>query len=169
VLEVGIGNGIVCDALGNLGFSVTTLDIDPALRPTVVGSVTKMPFPAASFDFLLVAEVLEHLPFEDFSRALSEIHRVTARYAYVTLPHAGAVFLDVCELPLLPHLQLFFKLPFFWSRHVFNGEHYWELGKRGYSVRRIRREILRAGFHIVKSGIYSQDPAHYYFLLTKHE
>ena len=116
---------------------------------------------------VLAAEVLEHLPFEDFKTAIGEVHRVTERFAYITLPHAGAVFLLIKKLPLFPRFRVFFKLPFFWREHIFNGEHYWELGKKGFPVRRVRGEILRTGFRIIKSGIDAQDSAHYFFLLDK--
>lgn len=167
VLEIGIGNGIVRDALRALGVAVTTVDIDPQLRPDIVGSVTALPCQENSFDLVIAAEVLEHIPYEELAGALSEIRRVTRRYAYITLPHAGAVIDMTLKLPLLPRISIFAKIPFFWKRHIFNGEHYWELGKRGFAVSRITQSMRAAGFSVVSSGQDRLDPAHYYFLLQK--
>ena len=168
ILEIGIGNGIVRDALRNLGFAVTTVDIDSELSPDHVASVSALPFPNDSFDAVLAAEILEHIPFEDFSKALAEIHRVARRYVYITLPHAGAVFSLNVKMPLLPRLILFFKIPFFWKQHIFNGEHYWELGKRNFPVSRIKTAIKKAVFNIREAGIDPADPAHYFFSLIKY-
>ncbi|MBI2097078.1 MAG: class I SAM-dependent methyltransferase [Candidatus Sungbacteria bacterium] len=168
VLEIGVGNGIVRDALKNLGYQVTALDIDAELRPDIAASVVRMPISENAFDVVLAAEVLEHLPFTELDEALGEIWRVTKRHVYITLPHAGAVIDVSIKLPLLPRFRLFFKVPFFWKRHIFNGEHYWELGKKGFPVSRVKTAIKRAGFVISKAGIDPADPAHYFFSLIKH-
>ena len=47
----------------------TTLDISEGLQPDYVGSVTSMPFDDNSFELVICAQVLEHLPFDDFSVA----------------------------------------------------------------------------------------------------
>lgn len=167
VLEVGPGNRSVTDALKKRGISVTTFDIAKDLDPDFVGSVTQMPFGQNLFDVVLAAEVLEHLPHKDFPTALSEIFRVTKRFAIITLPHAGYVFSFGFKFPLSKYINFIWKLPFFWKIHDFNGEHYWELGKRGYSVRRIKKEIVRQGFSIRQARLRADDPAHYLFLLEK--
>lgn len=165
VLEIGIGNGIVRDALRNLGFRVTTLDIDPKLSPDLVGDVSDLSNFEESFDFVLCAEVLEHLPYDRLMPSLTGIRKIAKRWAFITLPHAGMVFHFEEKLPLLPRIVLFFKVPLFWRRHLFNGEHYWELGKRGYSRKSVRALAEAAGFRIVQDGIDPYDPAHYWMLL----
>lgn len=167
ILEIGVGNRLVYDTLKKLGLQVTSIDIDPELMPDVAGSATDLPFGDRTFDFLLCAEVLEHLPWESLRQALREIHRVTRRHALITLPHSGYVFSLSFKIPLLRHTTFFFKIPHFWKRHVFNGEHYWELGKKSYSVARVIREFENTGFAIQDLSIRSEDPAHCHFLLRK--
>jgi len=166
VLEIGLGEGVVTDRLCKEGMAVTTCDIDARLHPDVVGSITALPFPDHSFDTVLAVEVLEHIRFEDTSQALGEIRRVARRYAVIGLPHAGYTFALEFKLPLLPRIQRLFKIPFFWKEHLFNGEHYWELGKKGYPVRRFLRVAERAGLTLVKKQKFSDDPAHRYFLFS---
>jgi SAM-dependent methyltransferase len=86
VLEVGPGAGLVTDWLRRSGIEVITLDLDPALEPDVQGSVTKLPFEDGSFDVVLCCEVLEHLPFDDSRRAMSEIARVSHKAAVISVP-----------------------------------------------------------------------------------
>jgi SAM-dependent methyltransferase len=167
VLEIGPGNKSVTNALRKAGVEVTAVDIASDLQPDVIASVLELPFAKNSFDVVLCAEVLEHLPFGEFSKALIEIHRISGRFAIVSLPHAGYVFSLEFKIPLLRKIELIWKLPFFWKIHVFNGEHHWELGKRGYPVRRIKQIIVANGFGIRESGLHTDDPAHYFFVLEK--
>lgn len=73
VLEVGIGNGFVSKYLKERGINITTLDFDRKLNPDTVGSVLDIPLEDNSFDIVACYEVLEHLPFENFNKALAEI------------------------------------------------------------------------------------------------
>ena len=59
LLEVGVGNGIVAELFQRMGTRVTTIDIDEALKPDQVASVTAIPYPDNAFDGALCAEVLE--------------------------------------------------------------------------------------------------------------
>lgn len=167
VLEIGAGSGVVTDALRKIGVTVTTLDIDVSLHPDVVGSVTAIPLPDASADVVLAAEILEHIPFNEFPRALGEMHRVSRRYAYITLPYPGYTFSFTGKIPLFPRFSFIFKIPFFWKHKTSTPEHYWELRLRGFPLWRIIKEIDRAGFKVVRKAVYPDDPAHYHFLLEK--
>lgn len=165
VLEIGPGNKIVTDSLRKEGVLVTTLDIDKKLNPDVVGSVSDLPFEDKSFDVVLCSEVLEHLPHDLFRKSLSEIRRVARRNAVLCLPNAGAIFLLFWKVPLFKYNIIFFKLPFFWKKHRFNGEHYWETGKKGFQISAIKKELRLAGFKILKVKIFHDDPAHCFFIL----
>ena len=167
VFEIGVGNRVVSDTLNKFCKSVTTLDIAFELKPDIVGLATEIPFKDNSFDGVLAAEVLEHLPWTTLSLALGENTRVAKKYAVITLPHSGYTFALVFKFPLIQRKWLF-KIPHFWKRHVFNGEHYWELGKKGYSVSRVRSEFMKAGLCILHEGYSPDDPGHYRFVLEKH-
>jgi SAM-dependent methyltransferase len=86
VLEVGPGSGLVTGWLRHAGVQTTTVDVDSSVAPDVIGSVTDLPFDAQSFDVVLCAEVLEHLPWEDAEHALRELRRVARGGAVVSVP-----------------------------------------------------------------------------------
>ena len=165
VLEVGVGEGVVATTLRGSGVTVTTVDVAADLNPDVIASITKLPFGDHSFDTVLAAEVLEHISFEDVPTALRELARV-GKWVVISLPHPGYVFSFVCKLPMLPTIEIFFQIPFLWQHHTFNGEHYWELGKRGYSVRRFITVARDAGLHLDRYARYADDPGHRYFIFS---
>lgn len=164
LLEVGVGEGVVARELRKSDVEVTTVDIAEDLHPDVVGSVTALPFPDKHFDAVLAAEILEHIIFDDVASALKEIARVSRRYAVISLPHPGYIFSVGYKVPLLPRIDLFAQLPFFWKEHHFNGEHYWELGKKSYPVSRFVELAAAAGFELVASEKYPDDLAHRFFV-----
>lgn len=168
ILEIGIGNKTVAHYLKDQGVEVTTLDINESLKPDIIASVEKMPLMDNSFDAVLAAEILEHLPFEKFEICLKEIKRVTKKYAVISLPHWGWTFYLILKIPLLKKIQFFAKISGILSHH-FNGEHYWEMGKRGYPLSKIKKEITRSGFRILKDFITPDSPYHHFFVLEKNK
>ena len=86
VLEIGIGNGFASKYLKERSVNVITLDIDRRLNPDIEGSVLNIPIADESFDVVVCYELLEHLPYESFYKALSEIFRVSNSYATLSLP-----------------------------------------------------------------------------------
>ncbi len=169
LLEIGPGDHTVSDTLEKRGIAVTTADIAKDLFPKVIASVTDLPFGEDSFDAVLAAEVLEHIGFEDVPRALREMRRVTKRFLFIGLPHAGIVFSCGFKLPLFRRFDCIWKLPFFWKKHRFQGEHHWELGKRGYGISRIRKLFVEQGFVVRAARLHADDPAHYFFILEKRQ
>ena len=168
VLEVGPGEGIVTDNLRKDGVRVVTCDIAEDLHPDVVGSITALPFVDGEFELALAAEVLEHIRFEDVPQALKELARASTKHVVVSLPHPGWVFSLTLKLPLLPYFNIFFQIPFFWREHQFNGEHYWELGKKGYPTKRFVAAANEAGLKLVRTQKHIDDPVHRLFVFRKH-
>ena len=166
VLIIGKGNGLVSEYLKLAGIKIVVLDIDETLKPNVIASVLKMPFVDNEFDAVLCAQVLEHLLYEDFASAILEIKRVAKSGAVISLPHFGPAIRFLLKLPLLPEIKLMIKLPYP-IKHQFKGEHYWEIGKRSYPLRRIRNDIKKSGFTIENDYIVFENPLHHFFILKK--
>jgi SAM-dependent methyltransferase len=72
LLDVGCAGGNA--QASSLDCTVIGLDEDSAVCPTVVGNAQSMPFPAASFDYVVCHHVLEHVL--DPVPALREVTRV---------------------------------------------------------------------------------------------
>jgi len=164
VLEIGIGNGVVSYVLRQAGIEVTTLDFDLSLQPDIVASVTHMPSADDSYDVVACFEVLEHLPWRLATAALSEIHRVCARHALISLPDARPALRF--RVPRIGARQFLVELPLWTMRdHRFDGEHYWEINRNGYPLRRIVASMNRAGFSVEKTWRLWEYPRHRFFRL----
>jgi SAM-dependent methyltransferase len=92
IIDVGCGDGRITNRLISRYSKVVGLDRSrEALKYVnsgkVLGSVDSLPFPNKSFDLVLCCEVLEHLPFRVYPRAIEEMERVAARYILVTVPN----------------------------------------------------------------------------------
>ena len=167
ILLIGVGDGVVPFYLKKIGFDLTTIDIDPDLKPDVVGDVLKMPFPDDAFDLAVCAEVLEHLPFEKFPAALTEIGLVTKQGLILSLPDKRRTLLDLrLKLPLIKQIDFFYKIDLR-RAHVFDGQHYWEIGKKDYSLRKVIFEIEETGFKLMRHYVKSQSPNIHFFVLGK--
>lgn len=166
VLVIGKGNGLVSEYLKLAGIKIVVLDIDETLKPDVIASVLKMPLSDNEFDAVLCAQVLEHLPYEDFNKALSEIKRVAKSGAVISLPHFGPAIRFLLKFPFFPEIKFMIKLPYP-KVHKFKGEHYWEIGKRGYSLKKIKKEIMKSGLAIEKDYAVFENPLHHFFVLKK--
>jgi len=167
ILEIGPGIGIVTKFLREAGFKVTTLDIDPKLKPDIVASVLNMPFKDDEFDLVLAAEVLEHLPFEEFKKALLGIRRVTKKNAIISLPDKRRTLLKFAlKIPFFEERNFILRISTF-KEHQFDGQHYWEIGKKGFSGSKIKKEIEKAGFKIVRDFAPWDNPRNHYFILEK--
>lgn len=164
VLEVGVGGRVFGSFIkNNTTVSYTSVDVDEELHPDVVGSVLALPFADASFDVACAFEVLEHLPFEQFDQAFSELCRVARTHVVISVPHFGPMISFSLKVPFLPQIRVALKIPFP-VKHIFNGQHYWELGKRGYPIALIRRKLSEHGV-LVRDFVPFGSPYHHFFVL----
>ena len=170
IVELGIGNGFVSDYLKKRGYNITTLDIDPRLNPDVAASVTNIPFADDSFDVVACYEVLEHLPYENFKKAIREIFRISNSYAVLSLPDASRVYRLYAQIPKIGEFKKLIPMPTFRkSSYHFNGQHYWEIGKAECTLNRIVNDLTNVGFKISKTYRPFENPYHRFFILEKNK
>jgi ubiquinone/menaquinone biosynthesis C-methylase UbiE len=168
ILEVGVGAGITkCILKDILNYNYESMDIDVELNPDYIGSILDMPFKDNQYDVIVCFQVLEHLPFDDFDKALSELFRVANKAVIISLPDAK--FMMQIHVPKIIEKRLI-KIPFVkLKRHVFDGEHYWELNKIGYELDKILRKIKNIGdiynFVLEKEYHVFENPYHHFFVL----
>jgi 2-polyprenyl-3-methyl-5-hydroxy-6-metoxy-1,4-benzoquinol methylase len=98
VLDFGCAIGAYCLALSRLGFACTGVDVNPAyverarangVDGRLVERGEPAPFPDASFDTVLLFEVLEHVP--DYEQVLREAARLAKKNVLITVPNCAAV------------------------------------------------------------------------------
>ncbi len=170
--EIGIGNGFVSNYLKQRGINIITIDIDKRLNPHVVGSVLEIPFLEESFDVIACYEVLEHLPYEYFDKALSEIYRVSSSYVILSLPDTGSAVSCVSLLYLnFPTIKIIKKIiPLPTLKELTTSlarDHHWEIGRAGLSRDRITNVIKKVGFKIERTYRVYELPYHRLFVLKK--
>lgn len=172
VLEIGVGNKTVANYLRQNGIAIDTCDIDAELYPDYVADVRNLPFADDSYDVVMACEVLEHLPWSDVEQALRELHRTTRRFVLLSLPHVSASLELILRNPLPPRMleRHFFgvslRMPLFFTRADSTGEHYWEIGRRRFPTRRIRRALTKH-FEIYREIRPVLHPYHHFFVLEK--
>lgn len=168
VVEIGIGNGIVAWLLKESGLSCHTVDIEPALKPDTVADVRELPFDDGQFDTAICCEVLEHLPFDQFVPALTELQRVTKHYAVISLPHLIPAWYVIANLPLVGGVWASMQKPFVKRVEMTDHhEHFWSLGAKGCSDREVDAAIKASGWDIKKSYRPGFNKDHKFYLLTQ--
>lgn len=146
VLEVGPGPGVFKAVAALFGVQVETLDIDPDLQPDHVGSAFDLPFDEATFDVVCAFQMLEHLPFEQSMRVFTEMARVAHRALVISLPDAARRWPMSIYVPKAGSVRFSVPRPGRRMRpHRFDGEHYWEVNKAGYSLSRVIEATTEAG------------------------
>ncbi|MFW3615171.1 class I SAM-dependent methyltransferase [Billgrantia antri] len=173
LLEVGVGSGIVTAYLRHQGVSVTTLDINPALRPDHVGSILRPPPALAErrFDVVLCSRVLHHLPFDEFPQALSMLSRLTERHCLLTLPVNDFRLYCLLRLTSTSPFTLSLPLPLalkrVWQRRRgrTSGSGLWQIdASPATSRRRVSAEIGRY-FDCLRHYPVPEDRSHMVYLL----
>ena len=169
VLEVGLGPGLFKAAAGAFGVHVETLDLDPELVPDHVASVFEMPFEDGGFDVVCAFQMLEHLPFEQSLEAFQEMARVAAKAVVISLPDAATRWPVSIHLPRIGVVTFSIPKPRLAApQHTFDGEHYWEINKAGYPLKRVTDALLNAGpVQLTRSFRVPDHPYHRFFIFRK--
>ncbi|MGJ5206481.1 class I SAM-dependent methyltransferase [Bradyrhizobium sp. HKCCYLR20261] len=132
------------------------LDIDPEVKPDVVGSITELDssFAAQSFDAVWSSHVLEHLYAHEVYPALRQIHRVLRAdgFALVMSPDIEAVAQHIIDHgiasiaynspagPIRPLDMLYGH-----TRAIEEG-HYYMAHRTGFTAERLGNLLMSAGF-----------------------
>lgn len=171
ILEIGIFQSLLTEILRRQGYQVTTADNDPDLNPDIVLDLTQ-PFSLETdrYDVIVLFQVLEHIPYDQFERAVQRLVQSTRRYIVISLPYASWYFnlhLNTMLSPGRPR-NLFLQIPHFWSHTpTLPDEHHWEIGLKDYPLNRIQASLRATGLHIQREFQDPLHPYHYFFVLEK--
>jgi ubiquinone/menaquinone biosynthesis C-methylase UbiE len=152
--------------LRGTGIGVKTLDIDKSLGPDIVSSVMNIPLATSSVDAVVAFQVLEHLPYDEFASALREMSRVARSFVMLSLPDVSRWYRFDNWFPLIGHIRFQIRVPRLNPPvHEFDGEHYWEIGKKGYPLARIKETIETCGLSIEDTYRPWEYAYHRFFIL----
>ncbi|HEY4640192.1 MAG TPA: methyltransferase domain-containing protein [Thermoanaerobaculia bacterium] len=171
ILVIGPGQGLDTAVFKWLGYDVTTFDIDATFEPDHIGSVHSMTmFGDKAFDVVIASHVLEHLAIPYLDIALGELARV-AKFAVVYLPVAGRHVqlrlipaLKAIDLSLHFDVRNWFQKPDGVTPRYCSGQHFWEIGMRGFRVKDVERRLAQR-FEILRSYRNHDWPISYNFVL----
>lgn len=91
ILDVGCGNGVITNMLGQK-YDVTAIDrSEQALKfvetKKIKASSNNIPLENESFDMVFSSELLEHLPNDILKGTISEFRRLSKKYIFITVPN----------------------------------------------------------------------------------
>lgn len=173
VLVVGVGDGIVVDILRNAGIRVTTLDIQSALKPDIVSSITEVPCPDSTFDGTVCCQVLEHLPYDQFTPSLRQLYRVSRHFTILSLPDIRR-FMSLRVQAQRLSLSVQWSPPRLRPRTIPRAKleahgHHWEIGYRDTPFAIVNRDIRASGWRMQSVHRVYDLPWHTFFTLTRTE
>ena len=168
VLEIGPGAGFLKVLTKLLSIQHFTLDLDSELDPDYVADVTEMPFDDNQFDAVCAFQILEHLPYEKALQALGEIRKVAKNNIVISLPDARKMFFYSFYIPTRGNYSFFLPKPQLRKKkHVFDGQHYWEINKRGYELEKVIADFESTGLELKETFRVKENMNHRFFIFRK--
>lgn len=168
-LIVGKGDGIVPALLSYGGIDATTFDFSDSISPDIVGDVKQIEeyFSENSFDIILCCQVLEHLEYKYFTDILRQFANISPNVV-LSLPSRNKIlFSGMIKMPIVKSIKPKITVYRFWQRTFKSKWHYWEIGTKGCSAKKVRNDI-RKHFTITKDFSDSLNPYHRFMVLSRH-
>jgi SAM-dependent methyltransferase len=169
ILEIGVGSGLLRTIIKDLlHYDYESMDIDEELSPDYIGSILEMPFSDKQYDVIGCFQVLEHLPFENLEKAFSELFRVAKNAVIISLPNARRILR--VNIPKICRMKMFNRPFSRLQEHNFDGEHYWEINKKGYEIDEIKKKMTeiaeKNGFILKRNYRVYEDEYRHFFIFS---
>jgi len=170
ILEIGIGNKTLTNYMKQYGYNVTTCDYADDLNPDYVADVRDLPVNDNDFDVVIAFEILEHIPFSDFEKALKELSRVSKKFVIISIPNSTS-YIELSlkfSFPKIRNKKAYGKIqiPNFMTRQG-ESNHKWEMNKKGFPASEIKNKIKNSGLEIINEFEPKMHLFHHFFIMKK--
>lgn len=95
ILDIGCGDGRIINRLTDnyacMGIDISQEALQHVKCKKTISSVDNIPLPDRSYDLIICCEVLEHLPFMVFEKAINELVRVSNKYILISVPNNESI------------------------------------------------------------------------------
>ncbi len=164
ILEIGVGTSFTANYLKSKEFSVTTFDIDKEKKPDIVGNIVDHNWGTMNFDHILAFEVFEHIPFEEFKKALLKLKNVFKKYIFISLP-VNEKFLFEFEYKIPRVKKNSLRIPISKNK-ITTINHFWEIGYDKYSEIFIENMFIEQGYKVIKK---QKKSSFFYYILENND
>lgn len=164
VLEIGIGRGAFRYFIRDAGVHLIGVDWEPSLTPDCVANAELLPFRNDSFDVVACFQVLEHMPYNKSVDACRELCRVAKSHLVLSLPDSRKGWGIRIKLPFVGTRSFLIRHPRIPRAHHFDGQHHWEIGKKGFSLQKVTRDLERLGCKLMHTYQIVENPYHRFFV-----
>lgn len=162
ILEIGEGSGVVKNVLDVQVEEYKTMDVNKNLNPDFLGDIREHREELLGrFDCVVIADVLEHLPFGDLEKACNNLASCLKNNGKVitTIPHRASHFListPFSNEPVAFRVPTgFLSLGSFYRRFIkrkiwIDPYHEWEIGDGHHGIKDVEAVFKKVGFQVEK-------------------
>ena len=148
ILEIGVGTSFTANYLKSKKFNVTTFDIDKEKTPDIVGNIVEYNWGTIDFNHILAFEVFEHIPFDEFKKALIKLKKICKNNIFISLP-LNEMLLFELEYKIPKFRKNILRLPIAKNK-ITTKNHFWEIGYDKYSEIFIEKMFIQEGYKVVE-------------------
>ena len=174
VLEIGPGEGFIQQYMKQLGIAYDTMDIISESNPTYLSKLEDFDANNAMlYDVVCSFQMLEHSDYKFFKSNLMKMKELSKKYVFISLPYSCYKFSFGINIQLGQDRRISRKVnkPNRKYRKQYVDEfpwavHYFEIGRKGFSKKKIFRDMKDAGLNILDT-FHSENAFHYFILAEK--